>query len=445
MTVSSSSPARTGLGRTWVAAAGIAGAGMGSALALSLVLVLMLDLPGIGLWDELVLAGTVASAGFGVDGTLAVGYLDEGTDVDLAAHLGGFPLVVSLVGLGLSAYLLRRRLRDADAVREGLVMALRTALVTAAALLLLALVLRTDLSGLWGHSSHLEDLDVGLGARRTTAPLLGFLTTLAVLAAACLLRRDWLGPRLARVHDVAAAPIRGLAALLLLLPAAGIVAYAALLTGHLPEDLLSELEAGTGDGGLGGSRRVALGVLGVGNAGLAFLGIGSGGRLGASVEAGAERDLDLGYVGDFLRLPVDLSGRDAADGSWWGRLATVHDHTGMWGLWLAVPVTLLVLGAAAWVVTSAARRSSLTFLPVSVWCATMLVALPLLARSASVHAGARLDARYADGWGGTDGGQLSADVYAGLAPVDALLIAVVGVLVTVAVAIGRGLHTRPRP
>lgn len=402
----------TSVGRgSWTAVLATAGTALGVALVLCLFAVFLFDPARTTSWDKLVLSVAAALSALTVGGVVEVS-ADEDS---VTAGLGMVPLLVTTLSLGGAAYVFRRLSRGTTRLGDALLDAVRASLVLGVLAFLLSLVFRTSLSGLHGQVSDLlwflgvDDIDIAAGSNRLTSFFVATLVMFLALAVASLLRRDWLPPAGQRVHDLLAAPLHGLGAFVVLLPVAGAVSYLSLLTGDSPEEAdLAEL---------GWNERFALGVVGASNAGLHYLGLGAGAKVGAGYE-------------------LRYEGGEESD-QWWGGLSTVVGETDMWGMWLSVPLTLLVLAAAALAVVRASRGGS-TLVALAGWCGVMVLAFPWLARLASFRTTGDLrqgddDATFA--------------VFVGLPSGSALLLALVGIGVTLAVAGAtdvRGLAGRSR-
>lgn len=391
---------------SWRAALAAAGTALGVSVLLSVLTVFVSDPEGLSPWDKLVVSVTAALGVFTVDGVLDA---DVG-EFEAGARAGVVPLLIATLALGGAAVVFRRLSRRTGNLGSALLDAAKAAVVLGVVAFVLSLVFR---SGLESVSEDLtdwvrfflgssEDLALDGGASRASAFFLGSLVLMATLAVACFLRRDWLPPRVQQVHDHLRAPLHGLAAFVTLLPVAGLFAYASLLTGDLPDDAADDL---------GGNARLALGFAALSNAGLYYLGLGAGGRLGGTArftEDGGETE------------------REAE----WSRLSGLVEESHMWGLWFSIPLVLVVLAVAAWVVVRSSRASGLAVPSLLIWCGTMLVAFPVLGHLASVHASGRLESE--DGFGA------GASSFAGLPLDSSLLLALVGTGVALLVGVLTG-------
>lgn len=383
----------------WTAALATAATALGVALVLNLAVVFLYNPAGTSSWDNLVLAVTGALSVFTVDGVFKVSAEEGG----VVAGMGTVPILFTTLSLGAAAYVFRRLSRGTPHLRDALLDALRASLVLGVVVLLLSLVFRTGLSGLTGEVSDLlrffgvDDVELAVGSNRLTSLFLATLVTFLALVVASLLRRDWLPAVGQRLHGLLAAPLHGLGAFVALLPVAGIVSYLSLLTGDAPEEIETD--------DLGWNEWAALGLAGLSNAGLHYLGLGSGARVGSGFR-------------------LEYEGGDERD-EWYGRLSTMVEETGMWGLWLAVPLALLVLTAAALAVVRASRGGNQPA-ALGIWCGVMLVAFPWLARLASFHSSGDLHQ-------GDD--EATFAVFLGLPSGSALLLSLVGIGVALVVAV----------
>ncbi|WP_206065185.1 zinc-ribbon domain-containing protein [Nocardioides sp. JQ2195] len=396
----------TGLLRgNWVAALVVALVALVLAFGSSAALIWMGDPDHTSTHDRLVFSAIATASTVSAD---AVGSIDgdyvayEGAgqeDFSLAAAGGFVPFTVALLSLGVAGWLFRRFTRGYPQVKHAIGDALRAALVYALLMMAVVIALRGD------EDSRVYKSDGGFGDESETASFgasipttffLALLVMFSVLALACVMRRDWLGARMLKVHAFVAAPISGIATFLLMLPVAGVVANLAFwLTvkdDHGADDELDFLQ----------TAAIIIGSLG--NIGVGFLGAGSGGPIGNSWDA-REFDSDRGAE--------------------WHRLSWAVDETDAWGLWFAIPTLFVVLAVAAYVVIRRARASGHAFANVMIWAGSMFVAYPVIARLASAHGAV-------DGDDATS--ELSAEGYFGLKPADTLLLPLIAVLVALVLA-----------
>jgi hypothetical protein len=241
--------------------------------------------------------------------------------------------------------------------------ALRASLILSAMLTLLAVVVRIvepDLSGYEGSSSNdttTSDLastmgNFGLGINDgptvtsiAGAIFLGFLLLLVVLVFACLLRSDWLDSNLVKVYEWLAAPLAGLAVLVVSLFAAGLVYVIAIMIGEDSSRNLSQV----------------VGLVAVlPSLGMRLLGLGAGAEFGIKFKTddGDEESMD--------RLP------DFAD-----------DHGALF--WIAPLITIAIALAGVYTVIRRSADRSKVQRNVLVYLGLLLISVPLLVRLANFH------------------------------------------------------------
>lgn len=325
----------TALRGDWVGGAVTAAAGLGTAVGLGLLAatLIKLDAPGdeVTVWQMIcggvALGVTAFGAGLGGSGE---GSDDDGRyDASASAHVT--PLLFSLVALGLMVRLFRSSTAAYPHVVPALVQAARVAVLTAVPAFVLAIVFRVGLDGV--DIDEMSASDGSFGASRVGALFVTPLVVFTVLVLACLARRDWWPGWSARLHDWFAAPVRGFAALLWLLPVAGLIGFLLVL---LPGG-----EDGVRAGDVFEEPFALIGVMlaVVGNLGLAVIGVGSFAPLGAHY------DFDAAFV--------------AEKGEEFRRIGFWTD--GEPSLWATPVVTLAVLALAAYsVVRASAGRQAVT-------------------------------------------------------------------------------------
>lgn len=417
----------------WVAAAITAGTVLGVAL-LSMGILVFGANPDVGFKDKLVMVTTGTAASVSANLVMDFDYelviedfggpsgeepSDEGSPdaspfgggLHSNQSMGAVPLLVSILSLGAGIVVFRRLTRSYRRYGEAVGDAARAGLLYGVSLFLLAVLLRgtggdiaEEFLGPGADGPHLD-----YGASRGGALFLGFFVLFAALAVASLMRRDWLGQRAAKVHDAVAAPIAGLTTFVLSLPAAGVLFWlAALVTGR--RGIVDEFNDG---GDFGDRAMLVIGTLG--NAGLAFVGLGSGGRLGL----GMSTDSDDGFFAEEGGSSLDIVNSDQHL-----RLSSLADETGAWGLWLAIPVMIAVVTLASVVFLRRARPAADIRLPLAVWAAGLFTFLPLLTYFASAHGSSSMD------------GELASDTsfWAGMPAIDSWLIALFAIAVTVVLA-----------
>ena len=349
---------------------------------LAMLFVILVKPTDFGLANTLGLATMLAGATWGAD---AHGQLLElyGSRASGDVYVGTFPLTLSLIS-GVVAVLLFRRVTRG--YRSGVALvadAARTALLFAICLWVPSLFLNLDTKKLgqgWGYQVSAEStgLRMELGANSGGALAMGFLTMLLLLLLASLSRPGvWTG-LMAAVHRWLVAPVKATAALLMLLPVAGAIGYAAILlfgdendTSNLPEGGLRSL--------------VASAIVYAGNAGVWLINLGVGSPING-------------------RANLTGEGADGTSERLWGDMTEQEP-----GLWVAPAVALAVLLVVAIVTRRAHHRVLSTERPIEppgqtskltrvgfgahpgmaaalvAWPLSLLLVLPVLLRMASVH------------------------------------------------------------
>lgn len=399
----------------WRLAAATAGTAYGVALVGALLFMVLLA-PDLPVWEWLVSLAAVTTSAFTVD----LAGSASGEDIDVSLGIGAVPLVLTTLSLAAACWVFRRGTRRTSSYLVALGDAARAGVLLGALLLVTALVFRTGLDDQTDSLNEgleffgFDGLDLSAGINRVTAFFLGVVALFVVLALAALMRRDWLGPRLERVHDVVAPPLTAIAALAAALPVLGLAGYLALLTG--------DVGAGDVDDGeteVSWHANLAVRGIALSNVGAHFLSIGAGGRVGGSMEFDGH-----GMGGDETE-------------SQWGRLGWLADQTDAWGLWFAIPLMLLTVAVLTWLVHRVGHgRSPLAGL--LVWGGGSFLVFGWLLRLASVHAGADIDAPFDDG-----GGTASISMFGGSPFVEGLLLGVITLVAAIALAAARGLIDVP--
>lgn len=377
----------------WIAAFLTAFAALFLAFGISAGLIWMGDPPDTSTKDRLILStiATASTVSANASGSLEV----EGDEV--SGNAGTVPLTVALISLGVAAWLFRRMTRSYATVGHALGDAVRAGLLFALMLMVLTISLRGDenddlFKEVWGE---VDDGEAHWGATVASSFFMGFLVLTTVLVLVCVVRRDWLGPRLRRAHEVVAAPLRGVAVYLMALPVAGGIA-------HLCFWFTANKQSTDTDGT--DANQVAAMIIGsLGNVGALFQSLGSGARVGGSWDA---RDWD----GD--------------RGAEWERLKYLIDESDAWGGWFAIPTLLLVLGVTAYVVLRGGRATGRPMTNLLVWAGAMFVVSPILMRLAGING---------SGSGDADGRDYAAEGYAGVKPSDYFLIPLIALLVALVV------------
>ena len=341
-----------GAGLTAVTALLVAG-------ALSTALALMSKPVDFGVDNGLTLVATLLAATFGADLVLDV---ESGSD-QAHASLGMFPLTVTILALVAAAFVFRRVTarypRAVDAVAD----AARAALLLGLAVMLVAIVFRADNDKMgrgWGAELSADRLgiDAEWGASVAGAFFLAFLVLFVTLVAVLFAtRRDWWPARVQSVHDWTAAPLYGVGTIFAMLPVAGIVGLLLLIfTG----DTLNDNDPTDDDLSAGIALIVGL----VASGGFWLISLGAGAAYGT-----VERE----------------TGSGSSDSSDLHHLAHYAQDTP--GLWAAPVVMLVVLFLAAFVVARRTAAPQRILGNLGVFVALLLVALPLMSRLTSMHAG----------------------------------------------------------
>lgn len=335
------------------------GAGLvaASALVTSGVLAVALALLGkptdFGWDNSLTLVAVLMTGAFGAD--LSAEFGTSGFEADAA--IGAFPLTITILTL-VAALLVFRRVtasytRGIDAVAD----AVRAALIFGLALMVIALVFRSDTREFgrgWGAElSRSFDARIAFGADAAGAFFLGFLILLVVLVGACLVRGGWWSPRVEKVRDWVAAPLYGVGIFAVLLPVVGAIGFLLLMvSGDAVDDA-------TDPSGEDIRITIALVVSMLASGGMWLLGLGAGAAFGTQ------------------------SGGTDGDASDTHHLAHFTDESP--GLWAAPAVMLATVVVTALLVARRAprRRVALNLL---VWVAAVLVTTPLFVRLSGLHA-----------------------------------------------------------
>jgi hypothetical protein len=377
----------------WLGAGLTAGTALAVAGILSTLLALMAKPEDFGVDNGLTLVATLLAATFGADLVLDLSFDEQSA----SAHVGMFPLTVTILALAAAALVFRRvtarYARAMDAVAD----AARAALLLGLAVMLVAIVFRGDNDEM-GRGWGAELSSNGLGFQASWGPsivgafFLSFLVLLTSLVAVLFAtRRDWWPASVQRVHDWTAAPLYGIGTIFLMLPVAGIVGLLLLIfTGealHDNDPTDDDLSAG-----------IAL-IFGL---------IASGGFWLISLGAGAAYGSTSHESG---------SGSDSND---LHHLAHYAEDTP--GLWAAPVVMLVVLFLAAFTVARRTAAPQRILGNLGVFVALLLLALPLISRLTSLHAGMRVSEE-----------DYRADAYIGQVGWQATLLLVLAALVCAAV------------
>jgi len=344
----------------WAGSALVAAVVIGVAVVFGLVLAVFSIRHGVSFWQILVAGVSLGAMAFGAD---AVASADEG-----GGSVGAFPLTITLAAFAAGVYAFRRMTRTYPRALDALIDAGRVALISGVLMMVLTLVFKTTVDG------------ARTGASSVGALFMTLVLTFLVLAAAVLLRRDWLQHRVTRtVHDWVKAPVTGVVWLLLFLPVAGTVAALAIL---LVGDGSGEATAG-----LTGAdwRAVIAGVVAyAGSGGLWAVTLGSLGKLGV-----------FGDIADFIGLASGFSsalgGEETPDIPTSGGLLFFTGDANEPGLWVCVFLAPLALAIGVFgVVRGAGHRGGraqdlVPLRGLGLWVVSLLVVLPVLFRIANVH------------------------------------------------------------
>ncbi|MBB6626380.1 zinc ribbon domain-containing protein [Nocardioides sp. KIGAM211] len=347
-----------GAGLTALTAFGIAG-------VLSLVLAVLAKPVDFGVDNGLSLVATLLGATFGADLVLHLDQPERGKEL-YSAHLGVVSLTVALVALVAAVYVFRRVTARYPKPLDAVLDAARAGLLLGLGVMVCAIVFRADNDEMgrgWGAmlATRATGIEATWGASVAGALLLSALVLFATLALASLAVRPdgWPAP-VERAREWLAAPLYGLATILLTLPVAGLIGLLLLIvTG-------SELsDNDPTDDDLSAAIALIVGLLASG--GFWLLALGGGAGFGSSShESGAS-----------FSASTDRSGVH--------RLAYYADDTP--GLWAAPVVLVAVLLLAAYVVVRRSSAPARVLPNLAVWVATLLVVLPLLARVTSLQGG----------------------------------------------------------
>ena len=258
----------------------VAGAGLAVTTALSTASALLLRPDGMTSSDTVSLTVALVGATFGAgySGSHERVMDSSSATFELAAH--GTPLLFTLVALSVMTALFKRRTARCSSVTPAIGDALLAALLTAVPVFVISLVVRDDAESITSLFTGEGRGEGSYGVSRPGALLGTLVLVFTVLVLSCVTRRDWLGES-SRLHDLLAAPLRGLVALLWSLPVLGILGFALVL-----------IPAGDADSvrweHVRDDKALAAGIAitASGNAGLELLGLGLGAPVGVTAEFG---------------------------------------------------------------------------------------------------------------------------------------------------------------
>ncbi len=352
----------------WVAAGAVALTALLVSGVLSLAFVLVAKPADFGIDNTLASIASMMAAAFGADLKATSAH----NNFDGALSLGWFPLTITLATLFASAFVFRRVTARYGKVSAALADGARAAFLTAIPLTAIALIFRAD-NDKFGPTSlryfaagDNEKQLVDLGASAVGSFFMSLLVMLVVLALTCVLRRDWLPAKVARVHDWLAAPLWGVVTIGAALPVAGAIGVASVF-------LFGDNSDTSGFNTDEWMTLIGVTLAYLANAGFGVLTLGSGASLGSegSYHGGGEKP---GGSDEFHRLAYFAS----------------SDHVNEPGLWVSVAVVPVVLLLAAYVVARKSGHRGAVMGNLLRYSALLLVAIPLLSRLASVHANVSL-------------------------------------------------------
>ena len=346
----------------WAGMAMVAGGAFVTALVTSLIWALTIA-------DKLHVGSALGAAGLLTGSTFGADLVqDAGKDATLS--VGQYPLLGTVLALGVALYLFRRFTASYTDVKTVLLDALRAALMLALMMLVLAIVMKIwepDLKGYDSTNSDVGDWQflgapLTLGDGKTTTSIAGaiFLPLIilgVVLALFALTRRDWMGEKMSKVHDFVAAPIIGFTTLIVITIPAGVLYMVALIVG--------EKEA------RGFSQTMAM-LANLPGLGLHMMGLGALSKLGLHVDSSDSDSQE--YIEDAIK---DEGGAP----SWIGDFAGDHGML----FWIALLVGVPALVAAVWMVVKRSTGNAKPLYNVGVYLGSMVVVIPILVRFANIH------------------------------------------------------------
>jgi hypothetical protein len=356
----------------WVAAGAVALTALATSGLLSLILACVAKPTDFGIDNSLTLIAVLMTGAFGADVTVT----SNANAFDGGAHVGMFTLTVTIVTFVVTAFAFRRLTARYTGVAAAATDAVRAALLTAVPLTAIALIFRADndeFGASWASDLATSDQDelVNIGASAVGSFFMPLLLLSVVLWLVCLLRRDWLPDKVARIHDWVAAPLWGVATIAALLPIAGAIGIASVLLFGNDSDT-SDLNADEW------MTFIGLSVAYLANVGFAVLTLGSGAQMGASGSATAR----------VMGQTENESGDEWHRLAWFTGDSSGVDEPGLWVCVVVVPVVLLV---AAFIVARRSRDRDAVLGNLLRFSTLMLVAVPILSRLAALHGGAKLE------------------------------------------------------
>jgi hypothetical protein len=346
------------VGGDWTGPALVAATAVGVAGVLSTLVALLVKPTDFGLDHSLTLVAWLTTGAFGANLDVHA----SATGASIRADLAAASLTITLVALTCAVLVFRRVTRKHPNAGAALFDAARASLITALALLVLALVFRSggqEFGQGWGNElAHLFDARIDFAPSAVGAFLGGLLLLLITFGGAALMRRDWWPVRLQRAADLVTAPAYGVASFALLLPVAGFLGLIlTVVTGETVQD------SDPTDDDIWASLGLFLALLG--NGGFWFLGLGTGAGFGARGSSNeGSSDQDVHHLG--------------------------HYAGQSWGLWFAPLAVLAVLVLTTWVVVRRSAREHLVR-DLVVWVGVVLVTTPLWTYFSGLHAGMQVE------------------------------------------------------
>jgi hypothetical protein len=314
-----------------------------------------------GVDNGLTLVATLLAATFGADLVLDLSFDGQSA----SAHVGMFPLTVTILALAAAALVFRRVTRRYPRALDAVGDAARAALLLGLAVMLVATVFRggnDEMGRGWGAelSSDRLGFDASWGPSIAGAFFLSFLVLFTSLVAVLFAtRRDWWPASVQRVHDWTAAPLYGIGTIVLMLPVAGVVGLLLLI---LTGDALHDNDPTDDD--LSAGIALIFGL--VASGGFWLISLGAGAAYGTTAHE---------------------TGSGGGDNSDLHHLAHYAEDTP--GLWAAPVVMLVVVFLAAFAVARRTAAPQRILGNLGVFVALLLLALPLMSRLTSAHAGLR--------------------------------------------------------
>ncbi|KRF17983.1 hypothetical protein ASG90_06600 [Nocardioides sp. Soil797] len=345
----------------WAGMAMVAGAAFGIALVLGMLF-------SFTTMDKFDFASALAG-GFLLTGAAFGADMVQDGEGDLTSSFGQYPLLATVLALGVAIYLFRRSTAGYSKITDALIDAVRAALMLGVMTFILSIVMKIwepDLDGFdsSGSDSGLDFLGapVGMSDGKTTMSMAGalflpILLLLVLLVFACFVRRDWMGDKLAKVHDFVAAPLWGLATLVAVTLPAGLLYMIAIIAGEKDARGFAPV----------------MGLLGnLPGIGLHMIGLGSLSKLGFF--ASSSNDDAEEYYSDLIK-------DDGGESAWIADFA--GDHGALF--WIALLVGIPALAAAVWMVVKKCTPTANPLINVGVYVASLLLFVPLMVRLANVH------------------------------------------------------------